>query len=257
VGAARDAISAHPTHAGPSLDPGIRGGEPGAGGPLPGLSQQELNYFAASKDAFAEVQELSDGLGPRFNLDGCSGCHSHPAMGGSSPPTNPQIAVATKAGARNVVPSFISLHGPVREARFVRKPDGTPDGNVHNLFVITGRSDAAGCNIQQPDFAAALRSHNVIFRIPSPMFGDGLVEAVSDSTLEAALAADAYRKRALGISGRFNRSPRDNTITRFGWKAQDKSMLIFAGEAYNKNKASPTNCFPTSFPPTRRTQVAS
>ena len=37
-----------------------------------------------------------------------------------------------------------------------------------------------------------------------------------------------------GIStGVFNVSGNDGTITKFGWKAQNKSLLIFAGEAYN------------------------
>jgi len=36
-----------------------------------------------------------------------------------------------------------------------------------------------------------------------------------------------------GISGGFNRNGNDGTITRFGWKAQNKSLQIFAGEAYN------------------------
>ena len=57
-------------------------------------------------------------------------------------------------GAKNVVPSFITANGPIREARFVRNRDGSPDGGVHGLFVITGRSDAPGCNIAQPNFAA-------------------------------------------------------------------------------------------------------
>jgi hypothetical protein len=41
---------------------------------------------------------------------------------------------------------------PIREARFKRNPNGTNDGEVHDLFVITGRSDAAACNIAQPNF---------------------------------------------------------------------------------------------------------
>jgi hypothetical protein len=40
-------------------------------------------------------------------------------------------------------------------------------------------------------------------------------------------------KSALGISGRLNRNGNDGTITRFGWKAQNKSLLLFSGEAYN------------------------
>jgi CxxC motif-containing protein (DUF1111 family) len=214
-------------------DPGVRGGDPGAGGALTGLNDVERGYFDVAKDVFQEVDAGPDGLGPRFNLDSCSGCHSQPTIGGTSPATNPQVAVATLMGAKNVVPSFVTANGPIREARFVRNRDGSPDGGVHSLFVITGRSDTPGCNIAQPNFAAELARNNVVFRIPTPVFGLGLVENVSDGTLEASLAANAQQKRALGISGRFNRNGNDGTIARFGWKAQNKSLLLFSGEAYN------------------------
>ena len=214
-------------------DPGVRGGDPGAGGALPGLNDVERQYFDVAKEVFQEVDAAADGLGPTFNLDSCSGCHSQPTIGGTSPATNPQVAVATLMGAKNVVPSFITANGPIREARFVRNRDGSPDGGVHGLFVITGRSDAPGCNIAQPNFAAELARNNVVFRIPTPVFGLGLVENISDGALEASLAANAQQKRALGISGRFNRNGNDGTIARFGWKAQNKSLLLFSGEAYN------------------------
>ncbi len=226
------------------VDPGVRGGAPGAGGPLPGLSQNELNFFNAAKDVFNETELVSQGLGPRYNLDSCSGCHAQPSIGGSSPPTNPQVQAAIAQGAVNTLPPFIAANGPVREARFVRNPDGTPDGGVHALFVITGRSDAPGCNIKQPDFAAAMAANNVVFRIPTPTFGLGLVEAVPDSGLQAALANNAQQKRFLGISGSFNRSGNDGTITRFGWKAQNKSLLIFSGEAYNVEMGVTNDAFP-------------
>jgi CxxC motif-containing protein (DUF1111 family) len=216
-----------------ATDPGVRGGDPGAGGALQGLNDAELQFFMGAKDVFREVDAVPEGLGPRFNLDSCSGCHSHPSVGGSSPATNPQVAIATAAGAKNVVPSFITATGPVREARFVRNPDGSPDGSVHGLFVIAGRSDAPGCNIKQPNFAAEVARNNVIFRIPTPLFGLGLVENVPDSALQASLAANAQQKRSLGISGHFNINGNDTTIARFGWKAQNKSLLLFSGEAYN------------------------
>jgi CxxC motif-containing protein (DUF1111 family) len=225
-------------------DPGVRGSAPAAGGPLPGLSQNELNFFNAAKNVFLEVETVPQGLGPRFNLNSCGGCHAFPATGGSSPATNPQVAVAALAGARNTLPSFIALHGPIREARFVRNPDGTPDGGVHDLFVITGRSDAPGCNIAQPNFAAAVSSNNVIFRIPTPTYGTGLVEAVPDSGLQAAVSASAQQRGALGIAGSFNVSGNDGTITRFGWKAQNKSLLIFSGEAYNVEMGVTNDAFP-------------
>jgi CxxC motif-containing protein (DUF1111 family) len=71
----------------------------------------------------------------------------------------------------------------------------------------------------------------VIFRIPTPLFGLGLVENTPDATLAANVAASA--STSLGISGQLNTSGNDGTVTKFGWKAQNKSLLIFAGEAYN------------------------
>jgi Di-haem oxidoreductase, putative peroxidase len=226
------------------VDPGVRGGDPGAGGPLPGLSPDERAFFEASREFFAEVEGIPDGLGPRLNLDGCASCHIHPVVGGTSPAINPQVAFATSEGKQNVVPSFITTNGPIREARFVRNRDGSPDGGVHQLFVITGHADAAGCNIRQPDFAAEVARNNVIFRIPTPVFGLGLVEGVTDASLEANLAANANQKRSLGISGRLNRNPNDGTTTRFGWKAQNKSLLLFSGEAYNVEQGITSELFP-------------
>src|SRR5438552_2102646 len=127
-----------------SKDPGVRPGATGAGAMLPGLTPNQQKYFQAGAEVFAEVSKLQNGLGPRFNLDSCGGCHSQPALGGTSPAVNPQIAVATAYGARNTIPSFLTLDSPVREVRFKRHPDGTPDGGVHALFVISGRLDDGG-----------------------------------------------------------------------------------------------------------------
>src|SRR5258705_2999731 len=115
-------------------DPGPRGGPDAAGGPLPGLTAAQLAFFEAGQEDFEEAEGIGDGLGPRFNLDGCGGCHAQPATGGTSPAVNPQVAIATSFGARNAVPSFIKANGPIREARFKKNPDGSPDGGVHSLF---------------------------------------------------------------------------------------------------------------------------
>ena len=225
-----------------AVDPGVRTGPAAAGGALAGLGADEKAFFDAAKAIFMEIDTVPEGLGPRFNLDSCAGCHAAPAVGGSSPATNPQVAVAS---AKNVVPSFITEKGPVREARFVHNRDGTPDGGVHDLFVISGRSDAPNCNIKQPDFAGELARNNVVFRIPTPLFGLGLVENIPDDYLENALSANNSLKQSLGISGEFNRSGNDGTITRFGWKAQNKSLLIFAGEAYNVEQGVTNELFPS------------
>lgn len=223
-------------------DPGPRPGPAMAGRPLQNLSAAELAVFAEGTDAFNEVDVVADGLGPRFNLDGCAGCHSQPALGGTSPAINPQIAAATRMGAQNRIPEFLALDGPVRVVRFRTDRNGQPDGGVHPLFVISGRADAPGnCRIQQPDFSD--RS-NLSFRIPTPVFGLGLIEALSDLVLRRNLDDNRDRKRQLGIRGTFNTSDNDGTISRFGWKAQNKSIGIFAGEAYHVEVGVTNDLFP-------------
>jgi CxxC motif-containing protein (DUF1111 family) len=243
-----------------AVDPGVRpaGPAPSAGGPITGLSSNQLEYFGAGQADFAEEEGVAEGLGPRMNLDSCAGCHSQPATGGSSPLVNPQVTFATSNGGTDSVPSFLSANGPVREARFVSNPDGTPDGGVHAIFTITGRLGADGCAIAQPDFARQLANHNVIFRIPTPVFGAGLMEAIPDGAILANQAANSAAKANLGIGGRANfavsgrtisgqtnNNGNDGTIARFGWKAQNKSLMLFSGEAYNVEMGITNELFPT------------
>lgn len=244
------------------VDPGPRPGTAGAGSYYPTLNGSEQGLFNSALGVFNEVtavsgsSEQSGGLGPTFNGNSCAMCHAQPAVGGTSPGLkspqnpvpNPQVALATLDNATNTVPSFISTHGPVREARFISTNPGDPnaplDGGVHGLFTIKGRTDAPGCNLAQPDFGMQLAKNNVSFRIPTPVFGLGLVENTPDATLQANLAANQSQKAGLGIGGRFNTSGNDGTITRFGWKAQNKSLLMFAGEAYNVEQGVSNLLFP-------------
>src|SRR5258705_9406623 len=233
-------------------DRGPRGGAAGAGGALPNLKPEAQSLFDQALMVFQEVQSVSGdvegedsgGLGPTFNGNSCAMCHTAPAIGGTSPSLNPQVALATLHHASNTLPSFITPDGPIREARFVRNRDGSPDGGVHGLFILAGREDAPGCNLLQPDFARQLAFNNVVFRIPTPVFGLGLVENTPDAVLRANLTATRDARSRLGIGGRFNTSGNDGTITRFGWKAQNKSLLVFAGEAYNVEQGVTNEAFP-------------
>ncbi len=243
-------ISAAAAQTDPGVRPGAINGQAGATAtsPLPLGSVQAnspqgvLEFFADGLDRFQEVDAVNpNGLGPRFNFNSCSGCHSQPTIGGSSLPNNPEAAVISAgivSGATNSIPSFITANGPTREARFpfFFNSSGTPNtsapnGGVENLYTVSGRADAGNCSLQQPSFALAQATNNIIFRIPTPVFGAGLVENIDDSTLLANQAAQAGN--GLGISGNFNRNGNDGTIARFGWKAQNKSLDLFAGEAYN------------------------
>ncbi|MGA6987787.1 MAG: di-heme oxidoredictase family protein [Terriglobales bacterium] len=244
------------------VDPGVRGGPAGAGTQLKGLTADETAFFQDGQARFAEIEVVAkganNGLGPRFNSNQCFSCHAQPDAGGSSPAKNPMPAVAHLNGAKNTVPWFIAQNGPVREARF-KVSNGAADGSVHDLFVITGRTDAPGCNIAQYDFLPAGDpltgqggNANIIFRIPTPVFGAGLIEAIPDSAILANMRANTSVKSGLGIYGRpnahlggnVNLSANDGTITRFGWKAQNKSLLMFAGEAYNVEMGISNQLFP-------------
>jgi CxxC motif-containing protein (DUF1111 family) len=244
-----------------ALDPGPRAGSVGAGNPIQGLATPQNAFFQNGLSQFIEVEGVAlpspgnGGLGPAFNSNSCGSCHSQPAPGGTSPSMNafpffglvagqnPQFTVGQLMGGTNKIPYFVTADGPVREARF------KSDGGVHDLFTITGRSDAPGCVMAQPDFAAEAARDNLIFRIPTPVFGAGLIENISDATIMANLAASASRR--LGISGVPNRSGNDGSITRFGWKAQNKSLLVFTGEAYNVEMGITNELFPNErgYPP--------
>lgn len=265
-------VSINASHAaqGRARDPGVRGGPPAAGGPLPGLTAAELAAFEAGREDFEAVEGVGDGLGPRFNLDSCLGCHAQPAVGGTSPAVNPQFTLANVHGARNRVPYFVTPDGPVREARYKYKADGTRDGGVRAVFVISGRNDgignAAGCSIQQEDFEVQRRRGNVIFRVPTPTFGAGLIEQIPDETILANVTANGLRKSVLGIRGRPHRvridegttniNGNDGTIARFGWKAQNKSLLLFSGEAYNVEMGISNELFQTERDETQLCQYA-
>jgi len=250
--------------------------------PLPSVNSGDgsLQFFQNALGRFQDQEVVNNntsnnvGLGPRFNFNSCSGCHLQPAVGGTGPAVNPQFLAITNgiAGATNAMPDFITANGPTREVRFpfflgqsgnpnTREGRGgrggrggfnqqlSPNGGVEDLFTVSGRADVptGSCkNLPQPDFAAAEAANNIIFRIPTPVFGAGLIENLDDSTLLANQAAQAGN--IFGISGSFNRNGNDGTISRFGWKAQNKSLLLFAGEANNVEKGIANEIFPQDRP---------
>jgi hypothetical protein len=223
------------------------------GSPVPG----ELD------PAFPQLRTNSNGLGARHNADQCFVCHAHPTLGGSggfivpnpgdrSPQRaeNPQFRlVPHRFGRLNIVPSFEQQYGPIREVRFKYKPDGSRDGGVHQLWTVRGSTNdptIPDCALEQPDFETEYRAGNLAFRIPLQMLGLGLIESIPDREILAHHEATATERARLGIGGHPNRSGNDGTITRFGWKAQNKSLTVFAGEAYNVEMGITNDVFPTA-----------
>src|SRR5262249_35440495 len=230
---------------------------------------------------FPQFTTNSNGLGARHNADQCFACHGHPVLGGSGgflvpnpvdlaragrkaarPPENPQFdLIPHRFGKQNVVPSFQQQFGPIREVRFISQVDSAgniirdgngnpiPDGGVHQLWVVRGiQNDPTipQCALTQPDFEKQFRQNNLAFRIPLQMLGLGLIDSIQDREILGRQAATASQRAVLGIAGRPNRSGNDGTITRFGWKAQNKSITMFAGEAYNVEMGITNELFPQS-----------
>jgi mono/diheme cytochrome c family protein len=263
-------------HAGGARDPGPRPNPPSPiPQPVPGLDQNETALFVESLLRVSELEGTCDtcaqqaqnqlpidpdpnnpfsplglvnsaGMGPVFNADQCFICHSQPQIGGSSPKLNPAHLIAHRLGGTNVVPAFEAANGAFRETRFKYKADGSRDGGVHSLFTVQGRSDAPECTLQQPDFGNEIARRNVAFRIPLQLFGLGLIESIQDKAILANMNAQREVKAELGIGGHPNIVPNNGTISRFGWKAQNASINMFAGEAYNVEMGITNDLFPTS-----------
>jgi len=233
-------------------DPGVRGGPPGAGNWFTTLTKEQQGEFQIIFSNFVEQNEvttgeggdvLRTGLGPRFDSNTCNSCHNFPAIGGSSPPVNQLFSVYQLNGAKNIMPFFETPNGPTLVARFPFQSDlSTPDGHVHQLFVITGRGDAGSCNIQQPDFITAAAQNNLIFRNTTPTFGSGMLELIKNSDL-INNGTTVCNTNSLGICGHPNLQA-DGSVGRFGWKAQDRSLVIFSGEAYNVEEGVTNELFP-------------
>lgn len=258
------AVALHWVEAGSQVAPPFKAQDPGprqtpskSGTSFADLTPVQHQLFIDGHHVFNEAASVlgtmpatRPGLGPRFNHDSCGGCHAHPHLGGTSPALNPQVELATREGATNEIPPFITADGPVREVRFKFKADGTRDDGVQALFTISGRSDAPGCFLPQPNFRRAAALNNLSFRIPTPMFGTGLIEAIDDDTILANMQTDGPKKFSFGIRGRTNGTGRpnfddnDRTVSRFGWKAQIKSLELFVAQAFNVEQGITNELFP-------------
>jgi CxxC motif-containing protein (DUF1111 family) len=183
------------------------------GDPLPGVTPVEFEEFRLGLDDFLEVEMADDGLGPAFNGTSCAVCHSVPAIGGTS------AVSEIRAGRRGARGEFLAL-------------DDTGDTLLH-LFSLPSHS----CQPIIPPEATIIAR-----RVPIPVFGAGLVEAIPDETLLA--LEDPIDRNRDGISGRaamvVDPATRERRVGRFGWKAQHATLLAFSADAY-RNEMGITN----------------
>jgi CxxC motif-containing protein (DUF1111 family) len=165
-----------------------------------GLSEAELAEFETARVVFDTEFGRRAGLGgPRFNGDSCRACHFEPMIGGAGP-----LGV-------NVM-----RHGILdQDGEFVAPAVGTI---LHRELALDNQTNL-------PQAEANIFEH----RQTPPLFGLGLVDAISD----AAILANADPDDTLvpdGISGRASWTD-GNRLGRFGWKAQVPSLEEFVRDA--------------------------
>jgi CxxC motif-containing protein (DUF1111 family) len=83
-------------------------------------------------------------------------------------------------------------------------------------------------------------------RVPIPLFGAGLVEAIPDETIRA--LEDPNDRNGDGVSGRaalvVDVASGERRVGRFGWKAQHATLLTFGADAYRNEMGITNDVFP-------------
>jgi CxxC motif-containing protein (DUF1111 family) len=176
-------------------------------GPLDGLSPSERAAFIRGDEEFGRRFAPSEGLGPIFNDAACAACHSGDGRGR---PENALIRIGTPTDGMLAL-----MGGPQIQTRAIMgaEPEPLPQGVPISL------------------------------RLPPPVFGVGLIEAIPESEILARADPDDFDGD--GISGRPNWvTPPDwvpgsepgagpgPRLGRFSRKAQVSSILQQTVEAY-------------------------
>jgi CxxC motif-containing protein (DUF1111 family) len=187
------------------------------GTPLAGITPVEFEEFRLGLDDFLEVEFSEEGLGPAFNGTSCAVCHSIPTIGGAG------TMAELRAGRRNASGEFETL-------------DASGDTLFH-MFSVPGH----GC---QPVLPA---DTNVFARrVPIPLFGAGLVEAIPDETLRS--LEDPNDRDGDGVSGRagviVDIETGERRVGRFGWKSQHATLITFGADAYRNEMGITNDIFP-------------
>jgi CxxC motif-containing protein (DUF1111 family) len=188
------------------------------GDPLPGLTAEQLNLFLDGKDDFMKTEDVAGGLGPIFNRDSCFACHSSPAVGGAS--------------AINVTRFGLSVKG-----RF--DPLDSLGGSLLQENAIT---------FEAQEMVPA-HANVVVQRNSTSLFGLGLIDAIPD----AEIVRNAKTYQAERIRGRVgwvtDVVSGKRMAGRFGWKAQQATVLAFSADAYANEMGVTNRYFPTENAP--------
>ncbi len=229
--------------------------------PAPNLSPAGLDLHLQGDVGFGATfvtapAPVNSGLGPVYNNTSCVSCHPRdgrgrppvPGDGGSSMLFRISVPGEASDGGPMPVPGF---GGQLQDrGTFGIEPEGTitlaytdsaatfSDGTEYRLRVpryTAGRSYRA--------FPAGMM---ISPRVAPPVFGLGLLEAVPEGVILA--AADEADRNGDGISGRPNYvwdvSAGRRALGRFGWKANQPTLLQQAAAAYNGDMGITSSLFP-------------
>jgi len=186
--------------------------------PLPGITPAEQRAFAAGSVDFNTKESPETGLGPIYNNVSCLACHNVPALGGSS------LATVTRFGE-----SSGGVFDPLKNL----------DGTLLHAQAIAPILQ----EVVPPQ--ANVTAH----RITPALYGDGLIEAIPDTTI----VANSKLPKPAGIGGRVaiiaDIATGEARIGRFGWKAQHATLLGFSGDALNNEIGITNRLYPKAAAP--------
>jgi len=165
--------------------------------------------FEDNKFIFSERETIEDGLGPTYNDVGCVECHQ-----------------SVDVGAFSQAMEFRAGH--ITNGAFVDAPGG-------QLIHARGTDSDIVEHISTAETVKA-------FRVTTSTIGDGFVEALSNTALQNNVAAQPLGQRGTLTQVPVTEAGNALRIGRFGWKAQQASLLSFAGDAY-LNEMGITNPF--------------
>jgi len=188
--------------------------------------------FADGDVPFEHPFSSEDGLGATHNADGCLGCHVNngrsPGPDGFVADAGPVLLLGLADGSPS--PEFgqqLQDRGSDADGlltvEWLEEPGTYPDGTAFSLrrpVVSVDGADVTG-------LATSLRA-------APPVFGGGLLEAISVDDLRA--LADPDDSDGDGVSGRLQEAIGDDgspAAGRFGWKAQHASILATTRHAFD------------------------
>ena len=155
--------------------------------------------FEDNKFIFSERETVADGLGPTYNDVGCVECHQ-----------------SVDVGAFSQTMEFRAGH--ISGGAFVDNPGGQ---------LIHARGTDSDI-VEHITTAETERS----FRLTTSTLGDGFVECISNTTLQNNVAAQPAAQQGTLTAVPVTEANNALRVGRFGWKAQQASLLSFAGDAY-------------------------